>query len=55
MKKRRHDPRRIHSEIFIIVHIFLGLEKCVIGDAMIQRDVKFIRILGKFLVKNAVS
>jgi hypothetical protein len=47
--------QRIHPGIFIIVHIFLGLEKCAIGDAMIQRDVKSIRILGKFFAKNAVS
>jgi len=58
-KKRRNDPRpkelkqRIHPGIFIIVHIFLGSEKCAIGDAMIQRNVKSIGILGKFLVKKA--
>ena len=39
--------------IFIIVHIFLGLAKCVIGDAIIQKDVKFIRILGKLFAKKA--
>ena len=42
---------------FITVHTFLRLEKCVIGDAIIQMDVKFIGILGKFLAKkkNAVN
>ena len=43
-EKRRHDPRRIQPGIFIIVHIFLGLKKSAIGDAMIQRDVKSIGI-----------
>jgi len=45
--------QRIHPGIFIIVHISLGPEKCAIGDAMLQRDVKSIGILGKLLAKKA--
>ena len=48
-------PRRIHPGIFIIVHTFLGLEKYVIGGAMIRMDVKSIGILGRFFVRNVVG
>jgi hypothetical protein len=44
--------QRIHPEIFIIIHISLRLKKCAIGDVMIQKDVKPIRILGRFLAKK---
>jgi hypothetical protein len=44
-------PRRIHPGIFIIVHIFLGLEKCAIGDAIILMGAKFTGIrLNKFYI-----
>ena len=55
MERRRHNPKRTHPGIFIIVHTFLGLEKYVIGGAMIRMDVKSIGILGKFFAKNVVS
>src|SRR3954471_246535 len=42
----------IINQRFIIVHIFLGLEKYAIGLVIIQMDVKFIEILGKFLADN---
>jgi hypothetical protein len=43
-KKLWEAEKRRYPGIFIIVHIFLGLEKCAIGDAIIQMDVKLIGI-----------
>jgi hypothetical protein len=41
-KKLWEAEKRGYPGIFIIAHTFLGLEKHVIGDAIIQRDVKSI-------------